>query len=70
MAVFAPLIACSIWIGIYPKPLFDVLKQPVNEIVQRVRPEYFVAPPVSAGGVLAAAQTPPGNTPAATGGAR
>ncbi|MGD0499276.1 MAG: NADH-quinone oxidoreductase subunit M [Bryobacteraceae bacterium] len=43
MAIFAPLIACSIWIGVYPKPLFDVLKQPVTEIVERVRPEYYAA---------------------------
>ena len=36
-----PLIAWSIWIGIYPKPYFDILRQPVAEIVQRVRPGYF-----------------------------
>jgi NADH-quinone oxidoreductase subunit M len=44
LAVFAPLIAWSIWIGVYPKPYFDVLRQPVTEIVQRVRPDYFSAP--------------------------
>ena len=41
IAVFAPLIAWSVWIGIYPKPYFDILRQPVNQIVQRVRPQYF-----------------------------
>jgi NADH-quinone oxidoreductase subunit M len=41
IAVFAPLIVWAVWIGIYPKPFFDVLKQPVTEIVQRVRPDYF-----------------------------
>jgi NADH-quinone oxidoreductase subunit M len=41
IAVFVPLIAWSVWIGVYPKPYFDVLRQPVNEIVQRVRPGYF-----------------------------
>jgi NADH-quinone oxidoreductase subunit M len=41
MAVFLPLIAWAFWIGIYPKPYFDVLRAPVNQIVQRVRPDYF-----------------------------
>ena len=29
VALFVPLIAWSIWIGIYPKPYFDILRQPV-----------------------------------------
>jgi NADH-quinone oxidoreductase subunit M len=41
MAVFAPLIAWAIWIGIYPKPYFDVLEKPVQQIVERVRPGYY-----------------------------
>ena len=44
VAVFLPLIAWALWIGIYPKPYFDVLEQPVNQIVQRVRPGYFQLP--------------------------
>ncbi len=48
IAVFAPLIVWAIWIGVYPKPYFDVLRQPVTEIVQRVRPDYFAAPPQTA----------------------
>jgi NADH-quinone oxidoreductase subunit M len=40
-ALFVPLIAWAVWIGIYPKPFFDVLRQPVTEIVQRVQPSYF-----------------------------
>jgi|SRR5579871_4583372 len=48
VAVFLPLIAWAIWIGVYPKPYFDVLRQPVNEIVQRVRPDYFVGQPLQA----------------------
>ena len=43
LAIFLPLIAWAIWIGVYPKPYFDVLRQPVTEIVERVRPGYFVA---------------------------
>jgi NADH-quinone oxidoreductase subunit M len=41
MAVFAPLIAWAIWIGIYPKPYFEILEKPVAQIVERVRPGYY-----------------------------
>jgi NADH-quinone oxidoreductase subunit M len=44
IAVFLPLIAWAIWIGVYPKPYFDILRQPVTEIVERVRPGYFGSP--------------------------
>ena len=43
--VFLPLVAWAIWIGVYPKPFFDVLEKPVAQIVQRVRPEYYQAKP-------------------------
>jgi NADH-quinone oxidoreductase subunit M len=43
LAVFLPLIAWAIWIGVYPKPYFDVLEKPVAQIVERVRPGYFQA---------------------------
>jgi NADH:ubiquinone oxidoreductase subunit 4 (chain M) len=42
-AVFLPLIAWALWIGVYPKPYFDVLDKPVTRIVERVRPGYFEA---------------------------
>ncbi len=35
-AVLLPLIAWTFWIGIYPKPYFDILAKPVAEIVARV----------------------------------
>src|ERR1044072_3981334 len=41
LAVFAPLIAWAIWIGLYPKPYFEILQRPVAQIVERVRPGYF-----------------------------
>jgi NADH-quinone oxidoreductase subunit M len=41
MVVFAPLIAWALWIGIYPKPYFEILEKPVAEIVERVRPGYY-----------------------------
>jgi NADH-quinone oxidoreductase subunit M len=43
MAVFLPLLAWAVWIGVYPKPYFDVLRRPVAQIVERVRPGYFQA---------------------------
>ena len=30
MAIFVPLIAWAVWIGVYPKPYFDILRQPVS----------------------------------------
>lgn len=41
LAVFLPLIAWAIWIGLYPKPYFEVLEKPVQQIVERVRPGYY-----------------------------
>jgi NADH-quinone oxidoreductase subunit M len=41
LAIFLPLIAWAIWIGVYPKPFFDVLEKPVQQIVERVRPDYY-----------------------------
>jgi NADH-quinone oxidoreductase subunit M len=55
MAVFAPFIAWAIWIGIYPKPYFDVLEKPVQQIVERVRPGYYAgAQSANASGALLA----------------
>jgi NADH-quinone oxidoreductase subunit M len=50
---FAPLIIMALWIGLYPKPFFQILEQPVNQIVlnlennaQANAPTYvLVAPP-------------------------
>src|SRR5579862_4771261 len=33
---FAPLLVMAFWIGLYPKPFFQILEQPVNQIVQNV----------------------------------
>jgi NADH-quinone oxidoreductase subunit M len=40
LVYFAPLIAVAFWIGLYPKPFFEILQQPVNQLVQTVRPGY------------------------------
>jgi NADH-quinone oxidoreductase subunit M len=46
---FVPLLILALAIGLYPKPLFEILQQPVNEIVTAVRPGYPVnGAPVSA----------------------
>ncbi len=50
-AVFLPLIAWAVWIGVYPKPYFEILEKPVAQIVERVRPGYFAdktTPPAAA----------------------
>ena len=41
IAVFVPLLVWAVWIGVYPKPFFDVLERPVAQIVERVQPGYF-----------------------------
>ncbi len=38
-----PLIIMAFWIGLYPAPFFDALEEPVNKIVEAVRPGYFQA---------------------------
>ncbi len=58
LATFLPLIAWAIWIGIYPKPYFDVLEKPVAQIVERVRPGYFQKPVQSAEAQRSAPQAP------------
>jgi NADH-quinone oxidoreductase subunit M len=41
IAVFAPLVLCAFWIGLYPKPFFSLLERPAAQIVERVRPGYY-----------------------------
>ena len=38
--VFAPLVVAAFWIGLWPKPFFDILERPVAQIVERVHPGY------------------------------
>ncbi len=37
IATFAPLIIMALWIGLYPKPFFEILEQPVKQISETVR---------------------------------
>jgi NADH-quinone oxidoreductase subunit M len=59
VATFVPLLILAFWIGLYPKPFFQILEQPVNHTIAIVRPDY----PQPA--VNAAALTTTVNSPAA-----
>ncbi|MCA1641296.1 MAG: NADH-quinone oxidoreductase subunit M [Acidobacteria bacterium] len=39
-AYMLPLVALSLWIGVYPKPFIDFIQKPVNAVVRQVRPNY------------------------------
>ena len=41
IAVFSPLLACALWIGVYPKPFFTIMERSVTSVVERVRPGYL-----------------------------
>jgi NADH-quinone oxidoreductase subunit M len=46
---FVPLLIMAFWIGLYPKPFFQILQQPVNQLVLTVRPDYpGISVPVNA----------------------
>jgi NADH-quinone oxidoreductase subunit M len=40
VATFVPLLIMAFWIGLYPKPFFQILEQPVNHTVAMARPDY------------------------------
>src|SRR5256712_1117450 len=52
LVTFVPLIIMAFWVGLYPKPFFQILEQPVNQLVQTVRPNY----PLTSGAVNTSAQ--------------
>jgi NADH-quinone oxidoreductase subunit M len=37
-----PLLLLSLWIGVYPKPFLEYIKQPVNAVVRQVDPAYQI----------------------------
>jgi NADH-quinone oxidoreductase subunit M len=39
-----PLIACAVWIGVYPQPFFDVMEKPVDKIVAAIATASAPAP--------------------------
>ena len=36
LATFLPLVAMALWIGLYPKPFFKILDQPVSELMAQI----------------------------------
>jgi NADH-quinone oxidoreductase subunit M len=70
LATFVPLIVVAFWIGLYPKPFFRVLDQPVTEIVERINSNgyYNAAAPALTAPVIAPKAVPaaaPATPPAA-----
>jgi len=49
VAYFLPLVAAAFWIGLYPKPVMDVLRQPVIRLVEQVNPAFFRQEALEAG---------------------
>jgi NADH-quinone oxidoreductase subunit M len=41
-AYMTPLMILALWIGVYPKPFLEYIQQPVNAVVQQVRPDYVI----------------------------
>ena len=37
-----PLLLLSLWIGVYPKPFLEYIKQPVNAVVRHIDPTYQI----------------------------
>jgi NADH-quinone oxidoreductase subunit M len=56
LGYFAPLLVAAFWIGLYPKPMFDVLKAPVEKLVRQVNPGFYEAEALAARQAEAAKQ--------------
>ncbi len=56
---FAPLLILALVIGVYPKPFFQILEGPSNQIVQMVRPGYPGTTPAVNAVVAPAQQSSP-----------
>ena len=46
IATFMPLLAAAFWIGLYPKPLMDVLGKPVAKLVRQIDPTFYNGTPL------------------------
>jgi NADH-quinone oxidoreductase subunit M len=46
LAMLVALSAVMVWIGIYPKPIFEVIEKPVEYVVRKVDPAYMNRPPM------------------------
>ncbi len=45
---FVPLILAAFWIGLYPKPLMEVMDAPVKKLVEQVQPGFHAAEALAA----------------------
>jgi NADH-quinone oxidoreductase subunit M len=57
-ATLVPLMLLAFWIGLYPAPLFRVLDQPVQQLVERYDPHYYQAPAIGAAAPATALPAP------------
>lgn len=48
IAYFVPLVIAAFWIGLYPMPLMNVLRAPINKLVTQIDPEFFKAEELAA----------------------
>jgi NADH-quinone oxidoreductase subunit M len=51
---FAPLVIAAFWIGMYPKPIMDVMDAPVRKLVEQITPGYHAAQSLAAQQAIAA----------------
>jgi NADH-quinone oxidoreductase subunit M len=59
LATFLPLVAVALWIGLYPKPFFQILDQPVTALVQQIdHPKLYNAQQLQKPGVAIQNATP------------
>ncbi len=58
-ATLVPLVVLCFWIGIYPKPFFEIMDPPMRRIVNRVNPGYYLVDPVKPVEVRGPAATEP-----------
>jgi NADH-quinone oxidoreductase subunit M len=63
MVTLVPIVACCFWIGLYPKPFFQILDRPVTELVERLEAPGRPAPPALAQGSTEEEEAPDGPVP-------
>ena len=59
VATFVPLLIMAFWIGLYPKPFFDILKQPANHTISMARPDYPLPAEPTVNAAVKPAEVPP-----------